>query len=75
MRKLTSYFFQITDSFMFEVYVKVSRHLNIPIIDVIRGKFDYNIRLLIMYYTRKIREEQEEIREIRKKNEELNKQI
>lgn len=46
-----------------------------PIIDVIRGKFDYNIRLLIMYYTRKIREEQEEIREIQKKNDELNRQI
>ena len=60
---------------MFEVYVKVARHLNMPIIDVIRGKFDYNIRLLIMYYTRKIREEQEEIREIQKKNDELNRQI
>lgn len=66
-----NYFFQISDNFMFEVYVRVSKHTGLGIIEVIRKKFTYEIRLLIMYYTRKLREEQEEYERIKKKNDEL----
>lgn len=66
-----NYFFQISDNFMFEVYVRVSKHTGLGIIEVIRRKFTYEIRLLIMYYARKLREEQEEYERIKKKNDEL----
>lgn len=57
---------------MFEVYIRVSKHTGLNIIEVIRRKFTYDIRLLIMYYARKLREEQEEFERIQKKNDELN---
>ena len=48
--KLT--YFQMLDSFVGEVYFRVSKHLSIPISDVIRGFFnrDWDIILLMRKY-------------------------
>jgi ABC-type uncharacterized transport system substrate-binding protein len=49
-----------------QVYVEVSANHNIPIVEVIRGKFTPSIRLLIMYYNNKFRTEQKEIEKMEK---------
>lgn len=50
-----------------QVYIEVSRNHNIPITDVIRGKFRPETRLLIMYYNNKFRLEQKEVEKMEKK--------
>lgn len=51
------------------VYVEVSKNHNIPIGDVIRHKFDPEIKLLIMYYNHVFRLEQEEYEKMKEEQE------
>ena len=46
--------------------MEVSANHNIPIVEVIRGKFTPSIRLLIMYYNNKFRTESKEIEKMEK---------
>lgn len=52
-----------------QVYVEVSKNHNIPITEVIRGKFKPEIRILIMYYSNKFQMEQKEYERIEKEME------
>lgn len=54
-----------------QVYIEVSKNHNIPLDEVIRGKFTPSIRLLIMYYNNKFRLEEKEIQKIEKEHEKL----
>lgn len=51
------------------VYVEVSKNHGIPIGDVIRHKFDPEIKLLIMYYNHIFRLEQEEYEKMKEEHE------
>lgn len=53
------------------MYVEVSKNHGIPIEDVIRYKFTPQIRVLIMYYNYRIREEQKEYERIERENEKI----
>lgn len=56
------------DSFVGEVYFRVSKHLSIPISEVIRGfyNWDWDIVMLMRKYGEEIKMEQKRIREIEK---------
>lgn len=64
--KLT--YFQMLDSFVGEVYFRVSKHLSISISDVIRGFFnrDWDIILLMRKYGEEIKSEQKRIKQMKK---------
>lgn len=64
--KLT--YFQMLDSFVGEVYFRVSKHLSIPISDVIRGFFnrDWDIILLMRKYGEEIKSEHKRIKQMKK---------
>lgn len=51
------------------VYVEVSKNHRYTIGEVIRGKFNPEIRLLIMYYNYVFRQEQREYEEMKENNE------
>lgn len=53
------------DSFMGEVYFRVSKHLGVPISHVIRNKFDVDMKLLIHKYSTMLRQEQKESKKIK----------
>ncbi|WP_296852487.1 hypothetical protein [uncultured Methanobrevibacter sp.] len=56
------------DSFVGEVYFRVSKHLCIPISEVIRGfhNWDWDIIMLMRKYGEEIKAEQERARELKK---------
>ena len=51
------------------VYVEVSKNHNIPIGEVIRRKFDPEVKILIMYYNHIFRLEHQEMEKIKEENE------
>lgn len=51
------------------VYVEVSKNHGYTIGEVIRGKFNPEIKLLIMYYNHVFRQEQKEYEEMKENNE------
>lgn len=50
-------YFQLLNSFWGEVYFRVSKHLGVSIIEVIRKKFLIEYKSLIMYYSQELRYE------------------
>lgn len=56
------------DSFVGEVYFRVSKHLSIPISEVIRGFYDrdWDIILLMRKYGEEIKSEQKRIKQMEK---------
>lgn len=61
-------YFQMLDSFVGEVYFRVSKHLCIPISEVIRGFYnrDWDIILLMRKYGEEIKAEQKRIKQMKK---------
>lgn len=59
-------YFHLLDSFIGEVYFRVSKHLSIPISEVIYKRNDLDILMLMRKYGMEIRHEQEQIRELNK---------
>ena len=62
----------MTQSRWFHIYVKVSGHLGVPVSEVVRRKFEPDIRVLIFYYHTQLineekayREHQKEIKKIK----------
>ena len=68
-------YFQMLDSFIGEVYFRVSKHLSIPISEVIRGFFnrDWDIILLMRKYGEEIKIEQKRIKKMEKEARNLKK--
>ena len=68
-------YFQMLDSFVGEVYFRVSKHLSIPISEVIRGFFnrDWDIILLMRKYGEEIKIEQKRIKKMEKEARNLKK--
>lgn len=67
--RLRKFFVNLIKSYPMRVYVEVSKNHNIPIGDVIRHKFDPEIKLLIMYYNHVFRLEQEEYEKMKEEQE------
>lgn len=65
-------FFQIANSWQGEVYFRVSKHLNIPVSEVIRAKFNPDIKFLIFKYHQQLVFEKREAEEIHKMQSEVN---
>ena len=59
----------MADSFMGEVYFRVSQHLCCTMSEVIRKKFTPDMRLLIHKYARIVQAEKEQYREIQDEKE------
>ena len=59
-------YFHLLDSFIGEVYFRVSKHLHIPISEVIYKRNDLDIMMLMRKYGMEIRHEQDQIRELNK---------
>lgn len=68
MRTLKWIYFHLLDSFVGEVYFRVSKHLSIPISEVIRGFYnrDWDILMLMRKYGEEIKNEQKRVREMEK---------
>lgn len=68
MRILKWIYFHLLDSFVGEVYFRVSKHLSIPISEVIRGFYnrDWDILMLMRKYGEEIKNEQKRVREMEK---------
>ena len=60
-------YFQLANSFYGEVYFRVSKHLGIPVSEVIQKKFTWDIKFLIMKYSHQIRAEVQQAKEIKEK--------
>ena len=56
----------MSDSFMGEVYFRVSQHLGIVMSEVIRKKFTPDMMLLIYKYSNSVRKEYEEYQKMQK---------
>lgn len=67
-------YFQLVNSFYGEVYFRVSKHLGVPVSEVIRLKFTHDIKFLIMRYSHEIRAEVKQAEEIREKTKEFESQ-
>ena len=59
-------YFRLLDSFLGEVYFRVSKHLCIPISEVIYKRNDLDMIMLMRKYGEEIKQEQKSIREARK---------
>ena len=68
MRTWKLIYFHLLDSFVGEVYFRVSKHLSIPISRVIKGFYnrDWDIMMLMRKYGEEIKAEQKKIREMEK---------
>ena len=68
MRILKWTYFHLLDSFIGEVYFRVSKHLSIPISEVMRGFYnrDWDILMLMRKYGEEIKSEQKRVREMEK---------
>jgi hypothetical protein len=63
-------YFQLLTSVWGEVYFRVSKHLGVSIIEVIKNKFMIEYKTLIIYYNHQVRaeiEEQEKLEEEKRK--------
>ena len=58
----------MTDSYWFEIYFRVSKHLGCKISDVIRKKFHPDYRVLIHKYHRMVQAEMKEAERIREES-------
>lgn len=65
-------YFQVANSFYGEVYFRVSQHLGWLPSQVIRCKFQPDIKFLIFKYSQQIRAEVKQAEEIREKTSEFN---
>ena len=63
-------YFQLTNSFYGEVYFRVSKHLGWLPSEVIKKKFNHDIKFLILKYSQEIRNEIKKSEEIKEKLEE-----
>lgn len=66
MKTLKWIYFQMLDSFIGEVYFRVSKHLTIPISEVIRGFYnrDWDVIMLMRKYGEEIKNEQKRIKKM-----------
>ena len=64
-------FENLIKSYPFQVYIEVSKNHNIPLGDVIRRKFDPEVRILIMYYNHQLRLQEKEYEKIKKEQEKI----
>lgn len=62
-------YFQLLDNFVGEVYFRVSKHLHVPISEVIRGFYnhDLDIIMLMRRYGEEIKMEQDNIKKMKQK--------
>ena len=60
---------------MLQVYVEVSKNHNIPLGEVIRRKFDPEIRLLIMYYNHTFNLQRKEYEEMKTEQEKIEREV
>lgn len=65
MRLELKIYFLMADSFMGEVYFRVSQHLNCVMSEVIRKKFTPDMQLLIHKYARIVQVEKEHSQKIK----------
>ena len=65
MRLELKIYFLMADSFMGEVYFRVSQHLNCVMSEVIRKKFTPDMQLLIHKYARIVQAEKEHYQQIK----------
>lgn len=56
-------YFRLANSFVGDVYFEVSKHLGIPVSEVIKKKFTFDIRFLIIKYSQILRNKQKEYEE------------
>jgi hypothetical protein len=63
-------YFQLTNSFYGEVYFRVSKHLGWLPSEVIKNKFNPDIKFLILKYSQEIRNEIKQSEELKEKLEE-----
>ena len=64
-------YFQLLNSFWGEVYFRVSKHLGVGIITVMKNKFLIEYRALIMYYSIQLRYEIKEQKKIEEEQRKL----
>lgn len=57
-------YFQLCNSFIGEVYFRVSKHLGCLPSTVMRNKFNQDYKFLIFKYSEEIRQEQKQLQEI-----------
>ena len=60
-------YFHLANSFVGDVYFEVSKHLSIPISEVIKKKFTFDIKFLIIKYSQILRNKQKEYEEFQDK--------
>lgn len=65
MRLELKIYFLMADSFMGEVYFRVSQHLNCVMSEVIRKKFTPDMQLLIHKYARIVQAEKDHYQQIK----------
>ena len=65
-------YFQLVNSFYGEVYFRISKHLGITISEVIKKKFTFDIKFLIMRYSQEIRAEIKRAKKIEEETKEFN---
>lgn len=73
-RRIKSYF-QIADSWDGEIYFRISKHLGIPVTDVIRRKFMPDIKFLRIKYHIQLESEKEQAERMMEQNSELNRSL
>lgn len=66
MKDLKRSYFHLLDSFVGEVYFRVSKHMSIPMSEVIRGFYnrDWDIIMLMRKYGEEIKVEQKRIKKM-----------
>lgn len=65
-------YFQLANSFYGEVYFRISKHLGCLPSEVIKKKFTWDIKFLIMKYSQQIIQEAKRAKEIEEKTKEFN---
>lgn len=65
-------YFQLANSFYGEVYFRVSKHLGWLPSEVIRKKFNIDVKFLIIKYSQELRAEIKRAKEIEEKTKEYN---
>ena len=64
----------MANSWQGEIYFRISKHLGITMSEVIRKKFNPDIKLLIMKYHKQLLMEKEHAEEMQRQNEEIKNQ-
>lgn len=65
-------YFQLANSFYGEVYFRISKHLGWLPSEVIKNKFNLDIKFLIFKYSQEIRMEIKQAEELQEKTKEFN---